>query len=454
MDAAVYCRISRDADGRGEGVERQEADARALADRLGLTVAHVYVDNDLGASTRSRAARPEYAAMLEAARGGKFGAVIAYSNSRLTRRPREWEDLIELAEKYGIRIMTCVSGSADFSTADGRAVARTIAAWDAAEAERTGERVKRAFDQRAEEGRPHGMRAYGWDRIDGQDVVNDAEADVIREASRRVITGESLRAIVADLNARGVPAPRVEKWTTISLRQIIVRDRNAGRRVHRGKVVGMGSWEPIVDADTLERVKAVVTDPSRRHLRMGQPRKWLLSGVAECGKCGATVRGNAGKTGATRYICPKCFGVRRSVELVDSVVESVMVERLALPDAPNLFGGDADALEEARGRLEGARARMATAADQFAEGTISAEQLARITARLRVDEAAALEAVRASEPVQVLGDFSADTVREVWAEASAEQRREVIRTLMRVTILPVGSGFRPGPESIAIEWRT
>ena len=47
--ATNYCRISLDAEGRGLGVQRQEYECRELADRLGLHVAHVSVDNDISA---------------------------------------------------------------------------------------------------------------------------------------------------------------------------------------------------------------------------------------------------------------------------------------------------------------------------------------------------------------------------------------------------------------------
>src|SRR5680860_1583635 len=109
--AAVYRRISRDPDGLREGVTRQDEDTRVLAARLGLTVAesHVFEDNDIGASTLSRKSRPRYADMLEAARAGEFGAILAYSNSRLTRRPRELEDLLDIHDKHGVEIHTAVS---------------------------------------------------------------------------------------------------------------------------------------------------------------------------------------------------------------------------------------------------------------------------------------------------------------------------------------------------------
>jgi site-specific DNA recombinase len=69
LPVALYCRISRDREGAGLGVERQEADCRALADRLGWEVAGICVDNDV--SAYSGAPRPQYRAMLDAVRAGE-----------------------------------------------------------------------------------------------------------------------------------------------------------------------------------------------------------------------------------------------------------------------------------------------------------------------------------------------------------------------------------------------
>src|ERR1700733_2968074 len=94
--AAIYCRISSDRDGEALGVERQQEDCRELAERLGSEGAQgdVFVDNDISASTLSNKPRPEYEAMLRAVRAGQLDAILAYSNSRLTRRPAEWITLI------------------------------------------------------------------------------------------------------------------------------------------------------------------------------------------------------------------------------------------------------------------------------------------------------------------------------------------------------------------------
>ena len=52
--AAIYVRISQDRGGAGLGVERQEHECRALAQRLGWTVVDVYCDNDLSAFSGRR----------------------------------------------------------------------------------------------------------------------------------------------------------------------------------------------------------------------------------------------------------------------------------------------------------------------------------------------------------------------------------------------------------------
>ncbi|MGC8628409.1 MAG: recombinase family protein, partial [Acidimicrobiales bacterium] len=91
--AAVYCRISDDREGRGLGVARQEAECRALAERLGWSVAKVYADNDISAYRRRR--RPGYEALLAAVKQGQVDGLVVWHNDRLHRQQRELEDFID-----------------------------------------------------------------------------------------------------------------------------------------------------------------------------------------------------------------------------------------------------------------------------------------------------------------------------------------------------------------------
>jgi site-specific DNA recombinase len=116
VPAAIYCRISRTRDGSTLGVDRQEPPTRVLCERMGWKVERVFVDNDLSAYHNKR--RPDFEEMLAWAQDGQIRAIAAWDADRLTRKPRENEDLIDLAERYGIQLAT-VTGEYDLATPSG-----------------------------------------------------------------------------------------------------------------------------------------------------------------------------------------------------------------------------------------------------------------------------------------------------------------------------------------------
>ena len=99
-----------------------------------MQAAEPYRENDTSAS-RSRTKRPVYAAMLADLRAGMADVLVAYSTSRLTRRPLDYERLIGLVSQTGLQILTVISGDVDLATAYGRAIARVLSAMDAVEAD-------------------------------------------------------------------------------------------------------------------------------------------------------------------------------------------------------------------------------------------------------------------------------------------------------------------------------
>lgn len=265
-------------------MERQEQDCRALAARHGFEVVRVFEENDVSASTRSRKSRPQYDELMARAMAGQIDVILAYSNSRLTRRPMEVEDIIRLHENHGIRVRTVVSGDNDLSTADGRMVARIKGNEDAAEAERTSERVKRAKAQAVAEGRYRGgKRPYGYEK--GGVAIVPSEASIIWDATTAVLAGRSVRALARELNERGVRTSQGAQWTQMSLRDVLIRPRNAGL-LSRGQlthgdfeIVGPAVWEAVVPEDTWRAVFDLLTEPSRRTNAATNDTRWLGSGL-------------------------------------------------------------------------------------------------------------------------------------------------------------------------------
>ncbi|WP_144800894.1 recombinase family protein [Curtobacterium sp. BH-2-1-1] len=283
--AAIYARISKDKEGRQHGVDRQEALCRELAERLGLSVGAVFVDNDISASTNSTKPRPQYEDMLRRARQGEFSTLLSYSNSRLTRRPREYIDLIDLSTRHGVAIRTVASADVDLSRAEGRALGITVAAWDAAEAERASERVRAALNQRAASGRWHGGTVpYGFTIKNGQPVPNPEEVAVIEEAARRLLSGDTLYSLVQEWNEAGRTTRTGKHWRQTNVRAILTNRSLLGETK-----AGVQGWEPILDRRTFDRLGRLFTEQSRKvtHSPGVKGGKYSMGGgVTVCGRCG------------------------------------------------------------------------------------------------------------------------------------------------------------------------
>lgn len=439
--AAIYCRISLDAKDDAAGVARQEKDCRALAAKHDLQVIDVYTDNDLGASTRSRAkSRPAYDRLLGDARARRFDVIVAYSNSRLTRRPLDFEDLIVLHEQHGTRIKTVVSGEDDLATADGRMVARIKASVDAAEVERTSERVARKHLENARSGKPvGGTRPFGWD--DDKTTVRPAEADLIRKAAIDVIGGVPLRRIVDGWNDEGVTSPRGARWSPQVVRQLLRSPRLAGWRVHRGEVARdadgepvRGQWEPILDQATHLAVVGALTAPEgRARVPRRGGRHYLLTGLVRCGRCNALMYGNKGQKHYYYYRCHDAADGHinsASGNAVDALVTDLVLGWL---EAADLSGTPAPAFD-GQARLDGVKTQISELMAAFTAGALSGAVVFPAVEQLEIERD---ELMRQRDRVEVAaaGPDVTKIDRATWDEMDTDRRRAVVGVILDAVLI-------------------
>lgn len=470
----VYVRISQDREGAGLGVERQESDCRALAERLGWVVSEVYVDNDVSAYSGKR--RPSYERLLERVESGATGGVLAWHPDRLHRSPRELEHYIDVSERHGFTTHTVQAGEWDLSTPSGRATARTLGAWARYESEHKSERIRAARYQQARRGVWHGgVRPFGFE-ADGV-TIRPTEAAEVRSAVEQIVAGVSLRSLVRDLNRRGVPTARsAPAWSSMALRDMILSPRVAGFSTHLGEIVAKAQWEPLVPESVWRAAVAILNDPTRRTSPGGTVR-WLGSGLYVCGTCGRP-RLRASTSGGKRQPAYRCAArevgettghVVRDCRLLDAYVEQVIVGRLSSDDFRRSLAQTERRRDTTDLNVEATavRERLTELAELFAGGKVTAAQLATATATLtaRLDElGAGLARAGASDPLADL--VGGADVHALWFGSepgrgdglSLGKRRAVLDALMTVTVMPTGRGRKADgsmfdPSSIRVEWK-
>jgi site-specific DNA recombinase len=174
---------------------------------------------------------------------------------RLTRPPRELEDVVDLAEPHGVALAS-VGGEIDLATPQGRLTARIKGNVAKHESEQLARRVRAKMAQRAETGQPHGRIAYGWRReqiyndqgrrLGCRDVLHPEQAEVIRSCAAALLAGESLRAVTADLNERGVLSLNGKPWERRRFGVCCCGSGTSGSACIRAKswlrVTGSRSW--------------------------------------------------------------------------------------------------------------------------------------------------------------------------------------------------------------------
>jgi site-specific DNA recombinase len=506
--SGIYLRISDDKEGLELGVGRQQEDCLSLSDRLHRVVYNIYKDNDISASTRSRQTRPDYQQLLADARAGLIDTIIAYTTSRLTRKPREHEDLLELAEQYGVQFFYVASPSFDLNTANGRLIARYLAANDAGQAEITAELIARKKLEKAAKGQyMGGARAYGFEgpikdehgvltnkgRINVA-IIEDEKA-VWLDCVQRVIAGEREIDLIRDLNKRGKFSSTGTLWQTGNLKHVLLRKRfvefdatghpadcpclanpeGNGTLTHK-EVEHRAVWPAFISQETHAQLAAAFEQHSQPWAHgLIKGRKYLLSGLAVCGRCGTPMYGQHRKIDENRkqrrYRCKGrdnhgmrlgCGKVFRDEAALDGYVTEAVFERFDSPEVARMLAPKEDEERAATlaQQLAGQKARRRQFVAEYGRGEHE-------KADYKIMLAAADEGIEQTQAelgklhaTKVAGTIPAQgLLHEVWDASSLEWRRNVIRLVVeRIVVNPRTAGAPKwhghffNPRDIVIEW--
>ncbi len=480
--AVIYVRISQDRTGAHLGVDRQREDCEALAARNGWDVVEIYVDNDISAYSGKK--RPDYRRMLQNLSEGTATVVIAWHNDRLHRSPTELEEYIDISERHGVSTHTVQAGHLDLSTPSGRMTARIHGAVARHESEHKAERVARARQQKAIAGEwGGGIRPFGWGVPTGKtkkvlvkETGEEAEVPVLdmnklvpEEAAalahghEMLLSGQSLKGWIRWLADKGFVTARGNPIGMVEGRDMLLRPRNAGIAVYKGEEVGPGLWTPVVPVEQHRAVVALLNDPTRKTTPGATP-KWFGSLIYECPHpgCGNTLRvTKGGRAKLPGYRCGDNHGGARRADRLDEYIEDVIIERLSRRDAVDLLqptpeGIDVSALQK---ESEEIRRRLTDLAALFGSGQIDMAQFTQgsDTARAQL-EGVNQQLAKAATKDPLVPLVGVPDVRAAWNRLVLEQRRQVLRTLMRVRVHKSRPGRMPDGgyfdyESIEILWR-
>ncbi|MGH6829291.1 MAG: recombinase family protein, partial [Rhizomicrobium sp.] len=316
------------------------------AERQGWPIVKSYSDRAISGASLVRAGIQD---LLADALRGQFEIVLAEALDRISRDQEDVAGLFKRLTFAGVKIITLSEGEITHLHVGLKGTMNALFLKDLAD------KTRRGLRGRVEQGKAGGGLCYGYrvvttvdsrgEPVRGERVIEPGQAAIVRRIFEEFASGKSPRAIAADLNREGIPAPSGRPWSQGTIRghvcrgngiinnelyvgrlvwnrQRFLKDPNTGKRVSRPnpetewirtevpqlRIIDDALWQSAKDR---QAELARIFEPTMRGVRAARAAKlnqarrpvFLLSGLLTCGCCG----GKYGVVVRDRYGCTNHF---------------------------------------------------------------------------------------------------------------------------------------------------
>ncbi|AKJ30647.1 recombinase family protein [Caldimonas brevitalea] len=211
--------------------------------------------------------RPALQRLLADIDAGRVDIVVVYKIDRLTRSLTDFARLVEIFDRRGVSFVS-VTQQFNTTTSMGRLTLNVLLSFAQFEREVTGERIRDKIAASKAKGMwMGGMPPLGYDVQDRRLVVNEAEAELVRDIFRRFAEHGSAARLVRELAIEG---RTTKSWVTQAgtrrpgrfidqthIRKLLRNRVYLGEIVHKGTSYE-GQHEPIVPQALWDAVHAVI----------------------------------------------------------------------------------------------------------------------------------------------------------------------------------------------------
>lgn len=484
----IYARLSKNRHGLSTNTAIQIAECESEAayyakDRgLKLVIVERFPEDDKSASKYSDKPRPLYDLMLNLIRANKVDMVWCTETERLVRRPRQMDELIDLAETTSLRELYFTSDEGfDLSSPNG--IYRARQAVNAAEREsrKISQRVKRKLTANAKEGKSNGgRRCFGYKR--GNMELEPSEVPIVRDMAQKIISGWSYSELAWYLNENQIKTSWGNEWYPVSVHNLLTRQRFVGIRIHQGNEYP-AQWPAIFAPEEWSELQLEIRTRGEKYSNLPKRRKNLLTGLLTCGKCGRSLTGEVkydhpGDAPRRTYTCRKpadksridkgCAGVTVNAPALEEYIRQLLIAHLDdenLARLLNTDGGDASELKSLLVERTQKLAQRKVLEDERADGLLDKDEFYRM--RGRVNDAIAKLDEQVAETRQRhtrLPITAGQSIADAWDENPDGFRRILIdRVFKRIEIkqsrakpkfiLRDGTVARFHQERVVVEYR-
>lgn len=315
LRVAAYCRVSTDTDEQATSYETQiEHYTEYIEQHPGWELAGIYADDGISGTNTKK--RNEFNRLIDDCMAGRVDMVVTKSISRFARNTLDCLKYIRQLKDKNIAVFF-EKEAINTLDAKGEVLLTIMASLAQQESQSLSQNVRLGLQYRYQQGKVQvcANRFLGYDKDeDGNLVINEEEAKVVKRIYREYLTGKSYYAIGQGLSADGIrTAAGNDYWLASTLRKILTNEKYIGdallqktvttdfltkKRVANKGIVPQyyveNSHEAIIPRELFLQVQEEMVRRARLKTGTGKRRvycgKYALSHLVYCAHCGDIFR--------------------------------------------------------------------------------------------------------------------------------------------------------------------
>ena len=323
---AVYTRVST-TEGLGQEFtsldnQRESAESYVQSQRSeGWTVLPDRYDD--GGYTGANTDRPALQKLLADIKESKIDCVVVYKVDRLSRSLLDFSHLLESFEQNNV---TFVSVTQHFNTNSsmGRLTLNILLSFAQFEREIISERTRDKIAASKKRGKWVGGSpplGYDIDKVNHKLVVNQNEADLVKEIFDLYLEKRSLLSVATALNEKNYTTKKYAtfkgkksggvKFKSTSIQSIVKNPFYIGK-VHHAGVLYQGEQERIISDEVFQKTQEILANNRRERKVAGVITNiGLLNSILKCKACDSTMYYIYSRKGASKYHYYLCMNAQK-----------------------------------------------------------------------------------------------------------------------------------------------
>lgn len=326
LRVAAYCRVSTDSEAQLESLEAQKSHYESYINgHDDWEFAGLYYDAGITGTKKDK--RPELLRMISDCKAGKIDFIITKSISRFARNTTDCLEMVRTLLSIDIPIYFEEEGL-NTGSMESELFLSILSSMAEGESASISENSKWSIQKRFQNGTfKISYPPYGYDWDGEQMVINQEQAEIVRQIFSGILSGKGSQVIADELNKAGIPTKKGGRWTATTIRGMIANEKYIGdclfqksysdsqfnRHTNHGEkdqYMVLDHHEAIISREDFEAAGALIKQRGReKGIVKGSDKyqnRYAFSGKIICGECGDTFKRKIHTCTGYKYVAWCC----------------------------------------------------------------------------------------------------------------------------------------------------